>query len=41
MGPTYVAKVTTTRRPGQWVPNDECLIERLRVQSWINVMKQD
>ena len=40
-GPTYVEKGTTTRRPVQWVPHDECEIDRLRVQSWINLMKQD
>ena len=40
-GPTYVAKETTTRVPGQWVPNYDCAIDRLSVQSWINVMKQD
>ena len=40
-GPTYVAKVITMRGPGQWVPNDEYVIDRLRVQYWINVMKQD
>ena len=40
-GPTYVAKGTATRGPGQWVPNYECAIDRLSVQSWINVMKQD
>ena len=40
-GPTYVAKVTTPRVPGKWVPNDECAIDRLNVKSWINVMKQD
>ena len=40
-GTTYVAKVTTTRGPGQWVSNDECVIDRLRVKSWINLMKQD
>ena len=39
--PTYVSKGTTTRGPGQRVPNDECVIDRLRVQYWINVMKQD
>ena len=39
-GPTYVAKGTTTRGPGQWVPNDECAIDRLSVQSWINAIKQ-
>ena len=39
-GPTYVAKGTTTRGPGQLVPNNECTIDRLSVQSWINVMKQ-
>ena len=40
-GPTYVANETTTRGPGQWVPNDECAIDRLSVQSWINILKQD
>ena len=40
-GPTYVAKGTTTMGPSQWVPNYECVIDRLRVKSWINVMKQD
>ena len=40
-GPTYVAKGKTTRGPGQWLPNDKCVIDRLRVQSWINVTKQD
>ena len=40
-GPTYIEKGTTTRGPGQWVPKDECVINRLRVQSCINVMKQD
>ena len=40
-GPTYVVKGTTTRGPVQWVPNNECVIDRLRVKSWINVMKQD
>ena len=39
-GPTYVAKGTTPRGPVQWLPNDECVIDRLRLQSWINVMKQ-
>ena len=40
-GSTYIAKITTTKGPGQWVPNDEYVIDRLSVQSWINVMKQD
>ena len=39
-GPTYVAKGTTTRGAVQWVPNDEFIIDRLRLKSWINVMKQ-
>ena len=39
-GYTYVAKGTATRGPGKWVPNDECVIDRLRVQYCINVMKQ-
>ena len=40
-GPTYVAKGTTTRGPGLWVTNYEFAIDRLSVQSWINVIKQD
>ena len=39
-GPTHVAKGTITREPGQLVPNDECVIDILIVQYWINVMKQ-
>ena len=38
---TCVAKGKTTRGAGQWVPNYECAIDRLSVQSWINVMNQD
>ena len=39
--PTHVGMGTKTRWPGQWVPNDACAIDRLRVQSWINVITKD